>query len=389
MNTAVRPEISRNPTRSVAIGSIAIGSQHPIAVQSMTATRTQDIDATVRQIRDLVDAGADVVRVAIDSRKDAEALMEIRRQVTGNLSVDLQENYRLAEVIAPHVNKIRYNPGHLYHHETSRAWQEKVKYLVQVARDNDCAMRVGVNCGSVDPAVKERYPEDDSISPMLESAWEHCAVLDELGYDRYCVSLKDSDPLKVIEVNRRFAERRPDVPLHLGVTEAGMPPDGIIKTRIAFEQLISRGIGDTIRVSLTVPNNRKAEEIDAGRRILEDIAAGRVRSVVDYGLKTLNIISCPSCSRVENEAFVELAEQVRELTRYAEAHRVTIAVMGCRVNGPGETDDADLGLWCGPTHVNLKRGRESLGAFTYTEILGKLKVELDELISRQLSGARS
>lgn len=222
---------------------------------------------------------------------------------------------------------------------------------------------------------------------MLESAWEHCAVLDGLGYDRYCVSLKDSDPLKVIEVNRRFAERRPDVPLHLGVTEAGMPPDGIIKTRIAFEQLISRGIGDTIRVSLTVPNNRKAEEIDAGRRILEDIAAGRVRSVVDYGLKTLNIISCPSCSRVENEAFVELAEQVREMTRYAEAHRVTIAVMGCRVNGPGETDDADLGLWCGPTHVNLKRGRESLGAFTYTEILGKLKHELDELIARQTANS--
>ncbi len=389
MNTAVRPEISRNPTRSVAIGSISIGSLHPIAVQSMTATRTQDIDATVRQIQDLVDAGADVVRVAIDSRRDAEALMEIRRQVTGNLSVDLQENYRLAEVIAPYVNKIRYNPGHLYHHETSLPWQDKVRYLVQVARDNDCAMRVGVNCGSVDPAVKERYPEDDSISPMLESAWEHCGVLDELGYDRYCVSLKDSDPLKVIEVNRRFAERRPDVPLHLGVTEAGMPPDGIIKTRIAFEQLISRGIGDTIRVSLTVPNHRKAEEIDAGRRILEDIAAGRVRSVVDYGLKTLNIISCPSCSRVENEAFVELAEQVREMTRYAEAHRVTIAVMGCRVNGPGETDDADLGLWCGPTHVNLKRGRESLGAFTYTEILGKLKQELDELIARQSASGRT
>jgi (E)-4-hydroxy-3-methylbut-2-enyl-diphosphate synthase len=381
MSAVIRPLIVRNPTRTVPIGSTAIGASHPIAVQSMTATRTQDIDATVRQIHDLVSAGADVVRVAIDSRRDAEALMEIRRQVPGNLSVDLQENYRLAELIAPHVNKIRYNPGHLYHHETERPWQEKVRYLVEVARDNDCAMRVGVNCGSVDPAVKERFAEDDSISPMLESAWEHCAVLDELGFDRYCVSLKDSDPWKVIEVNRRFAERRPDVPLHLGVTEAGMPPDGIIKTRIAFEQLISRGIGDTIRVSLTVPNNRKAEEIAAGRSILEDIAAGRVRSVVDYGLKTLNIISCPSCSRVENEAFVELAEQVREMTQYAESQRITIAVMGCRVNGPGETDDADLGLWCGPTHVNLKRGRESLGAFSYDEILGKLRAELDALIA--------
>lgn len=381
--TEQKPGIVRNPTRTFAVGSSRIGSDAPIAVQSMTATRTQDIDATVTQIRDLLAAGADLVRVAIDNQKDADALMEIRRQVTGNLSVDLQENYRLAEVIAPHVDKIRYNPGHLYHHERSKPWQDKVRYLVAVARDNDCAMRVGVNCGSVDPDVKARFDEHDSISPMLESAWEHCRLLDELGFERYCVSLKDSDPQKVIEVNRRFAERRPDVPLHLGVTEAGMPPDGVIKTRIAFEQLISRGIGDTIRVSLTVPNNRKAEEIAAGREILADIAAGRVRSVVDYGLKTLNIISCPSCSRVENEAFVELAEQVREMTRYAEEHRITIAVMGCRVNGPGETDDADLGLWCGPTHVNLKRRKESLGAFPYDVILDKLRAELDDLIAAQ------
>jgi (E)-4-hydroxy-3-methylbut-2-enyl-diphosphate synthase len=382
MSTPGAP-IVRNPTRSVRIGSTVIGSAAPVAVQSMTATRTQDIDATVRQIHDLEAAGADVIRVAIDSQKDAEALIEIRRQVSGNLSVDLQENYRLAEVIAPHVDKIRYNPGHLYHHEKDKPWQEKVAYLVRVALENDCAMRVGVNCGSVDPAVKARFDEADSISPMLESAWDHCQLLDDLKFDRYCVSLKDSDPQKVIEVNRRFAERRPDVPLHLGVTEAGMPPEGIIKTRIAFEQLISRGIGDTIRVSLTVPNNRKHEEIAAGRAILDDIANGRVRSVVDYGLKTLNIISCPSCSRVENEAFVELAEQVREMTRYAEQHRITIAVMGCRVNGPGETDDADLGLWCGPTHVNLKRGPESLGAFPYDEILPKLKSELDALIAVQ------
>jgi len=187
----------------------------------------------------------------------------------------------------------------------------------------------------------------------------------------------------VIEVNRRFAAERPDVPLHLGVTEAGMPPDGIIKTRIAFEQLISRGIGDTIRVSLTVPNARKPEEIAAGRQILADIAAGRVRSVVDYGLSTLNIISCPSCSRVENEAFIELAQQVKEMTAYAKDHAITIAVMGCRVNGPGETDDADLGLWCGPNFVNLKRGGEELGAFPYDAILPKLKRELDVLIAAQ------
>ena len=187
---------------------------------------------------------------------------------------------------------------------------------------------------------------------------------------------------------------RPDVPLHLGVTEAGLPPDGIIKTRIAFEQLISRGIGDTIRVSLTVPNSRKGEEIAAGRGILADIAAGRVRSVVDFGLKTLNIISCPSCSRVENEAFIELAQQVKEMTRYAQEYAITIAVMGCRVNGPGETDDADLGLWCGPNFVNLKRGSVELGGFPYDAILPRLKAELDALIAgrsvatNSIAGAR-
>ena len=220
---------------------------------------------------------------------------------------------------------------------------------------------------------------------MLESALEHCDFVDSLGFHRYVVSLKDSDPQKVIEVNQRFAERRPDVPLHLGVTEAGMPPDGIIKTRIAFEQLIGRGIGDTVRVSLTLPNDRKPEEIAAGREIVDDIFAGRVRTVVKLNAQSLNIISCPSCSRVENEAFIDLAQSVKEMTEYAKDYDITIAVMGCRVNGPGETDDADLGLWCGPAKVNLKRGTEALGAFGYDEILPRLREELDALIAVKAS----
>ena len=374
-------KLPRNPTRAVTIGNVTIGDGSPIAVQSMTATSTRDVDATSAQVRDLERAGADVVRIAVDSTADAHAVVEIAAQTDANLSVDLQENYRLSEIVAPHVAKLRYNPGHLYHHERDKPWQEKVKGIARQAAEHDCAIRVGVNCGSVDPDKLDRYPEDDSISPMLDSAWEHCELLDSLDFTNYCVSLKDSDPQKVIEVNRRFAQRRPDVPLHLGVTEAGLPPDGVIKTRIAFEQLVSQGLGDTIRVSLTVPNERKFEEIEAGRQILADIAAGRVRSVVDYGLDTLNIISCPSCSRVENEAFVGLAEQVREMTKYAKDHALTIAVMGCRVNGPGETDDADLGLWCAPNFVNLKKGEESLGAFSYDEILGRLKQELDQLIA--------
>jgi (E)-4-hydroxy-3-methylbut-2-enyl-diphosphate synthase len=170
------------------------------------------------------------------------------------------------------------------------------------------------------------------------------------------------------------------VPLHLGVTEAGMPPEGIIKTRIAFEQLLSRGIGDTLRVSLTVPFDDKGREIAVGRELLADIEAGRFRSVPPNFFEGLNIIACPSCSRVENERFIELAEEVKQMSAYAKDHDITIAVMGCRVNGPGETDDADLGLWCGPTRVNLKRGPEDGGSFTYDEILAALQHELDRLI---------
>ena len=376
-------DIQRNQTRPVKIGSVVIGNGNRIAVQSMTATKTTDIDATVALVQLMHDAGADVVRIAVDSKKDAAALGEIRSQTTANLSVDLQENYRLAEIVAPHVDKIRYNPGHLYHHETEKPWQDKVRFLAEIAKQNDCAMRVGVNCGSVDPVKKSKYDPSDSITPMLESALEHCEFLDSLDFTRYCVSLKDSDPSKVVEVNQKFAASRPEIPIHLGVTEAGMPPDGVIKTRIAFEQLIGKGIGDTVRVSLTVPNARKGEEIAAGQGIIDDIYAGRVRSVVEFNSNSLNIISCPSCSRVENEAFVDLAEQVKSMTEYAKDHAITIAVMGCRVNGPGETDDADLGLWCGPKVVNLKKGTEALGAFGYDEILPKLKNELDSFIAKR------
>jgi (E)-4-hydroxy-3-methylbut-2-enyl-diphosphate synthase len=382
-------QLPRNPTRAVRVGSVTIGGGSPIVVQSMCATKTADVEATAAQANALAEAGAGVVRIAVDTPRDAEALAAVRDRTSANLSVDLQESYRLAAEVAPYVDKIRYNPGHLHHHERSRPWQDKVRFLVDVAVRHDCALRVGVNCGSVDPAKCREHEPHRSIGPMLQSALEHCELLDSLGFTRYCVSLEDSDPARVVEVNRRFARQRPDVPLHLGVTEAGLPPEGIEKTRIALEQLISRGIGDTIRVSLTVPNRRKHEEVVAGRRILSDIAAGRVRRVADFGRRGLSIISCPSCSRVQNEAFVELAEQVREMTRYAADYPITIAVMGCRVNGPGETDDADLGLWCGPKYVRLKRGARPLGTYSYDEILPRLRAELDALVAATRRGGAS
>ena len=376
-----RNHMEQTPTRAVQIGKYQVGAGAPIVVQSMCATKTTNIDATVAQVNQLEAAGAGVVRIAVDNPKEAAALKEIRSQTTATLSVDLQENYKVADQVAPYVDKIRYNPGHLHHIEKRKTIPEKVAWIVDVARDNDVALRVGVNCGSVAPDFLEKYP-GDQMEALIQSTLYHCQLMDELGFGRFVVSLKDSDPAKVVEANSRFAAARPDVPLHLGVTEAGLPPDGVIKSRIAFEKLLVKGVGDTLRVSLTLPNERKYEEVTAGFQIIEDVKAGRFRSVPDFG-SGLNIISCPSCSRVENEKFVELAQQVKEMTVYAKKHKITIAVMGCRVNGPGETDDADLGLWCGPTTVNLKKRSTKLGHFGYDVVLDRLRQELDSLIAEQ------
>ena len=368
----------RNATRAVQVGTVQVGAGAPIVVQSMCATKTADVDATVAQVQQLEAAGAGIVRVAVDNPKEAAALKEIRSQTTATLSVDLQENYKIADLVAPHVDKIRYNPGHLHHIEKRKIIPQKVAWLVDVARTHDVAVRIGVNCGSVAPAFLDRYP-GDQMEALVQSALYHCRLMDDLGFDRFVVSLKDSDPAKVVEANRRFAAARPDVPLHLGVTEAGLPPDGVTKSRIAFEKLLAAGVGDTLRVSLTLPNERKHEEVTAGFRIIQDTREGRFVSVPDFG-RGLNIISCPSCSRVENEKFVELAQEVKAMTAYAKQHDITIAVMGCRVNGPGETDDADLGLWCGPTTVNLKKKTEKLGHFGYDDVLARLRGEIDRLI---------
>ena len=192
-------------TRQIGIGALKVGGGAPVVVQSMCATRTVDIDQTVAQTHQLARAGAGIVRIALDNEKEVPALKEIRAQTRGIvLSVDLQENYRIAG--------------------KAKSVPQKVRWLVEVAREHNLAIRIGVNCGSVAPAFLEKYP-GDQLSALVESAVWHCELMDELGFDRFVVSLKDSDPTKVLQANRRFAERRPDVPLHLGVTEAGLPPD--------------------------------------------------------------------------------------------------------------------------------------------------------------------
>jgi len=368
-------------TRPIQIGPLTVGGDAAIAIQSMAATPTRDLEATLGQVRLLEQAGADLIRVAVDSRADVEALKAVAERTATPLSVDLQESYRLAEQVAPHVQKIRYNPGHLHHHERAKPTEEKVAWLADVARTHGCAIRIGVNAGSLAPEYETQW-EEDPVGAIVASALDHCALLDAAGFQDYLVSIKDSDPRLVIEANRRFAAERPDVPLHLGVTEAGMPPDGAIKTRIALEQLLAEGLGDTLRVSLTVPFDEKGLEIEVGRQIVRDVAAGRFRSVPKGFFEGLNIIACPSCSRVENERFIDLAQEVKHSTEYAREANLTIAVMGCRVNGPGETDDADLGLWCGPEKVHLKRGPETVGVFAYGDVLEALHAELRRLLER-------
>src|SRR3990172_8369158 len=198
-------------TRQIDIGGIKVGGGAPVVVQSMCATRMVDIDLTVAQTHQLARAGAGIVRIAVDNEKEAAALKEIRAQTRGVvLSVDLQENYKIAGKVAPHVDKIRYNPGHLHHIEKSKTIPQKVRWLADVAREHSVAIRIGVNCGSVAPDFIDKYP-GEQLKAIVESAAYHCDLMDEFGFYRFLVLLKDSDPNKVVEANRRFAERRPDV----------------------------------------------------------------------------------------------------------------------------------------------------------------------------------
>ena len=248
-------------------------------------------------------------------------------------------------------------------------------------------MRIGTNHGSLSDRIMSQY--GDTPLGMVESAMEFIRICEEYNYQDLVLSMKASNTRVMVQAYRllvnKMSEEKMNYPLHLGVTEAGEGEDGRIKSAVGIGALMEDGLGDTIRVSLTLPNEEKGQEIVEGRKILKDIEEGRFRSVPKNFLDGINIIACPSCSRVENDKFVDLAEEVRHITKYAEKHKITIAVMGCRVNGPGETDDADLGLWCGPSRVNLKKGTETLGSYPYDEILDQLKKELDLIIASGIS----
>jgi len=347
-------------TRRIYVGGVAVGGGAPVSVQSMCSTDTRDVAATLRQIHALAEAGCEIVRCAVPDREAAEALRAIRAACPLPLIADIHFDSRLAvQAVEAGVKGLRINPGNI-------GGADKVDRVVDAARAAGVPIRIGVNSGSVDKDLLKKHG-GPTPAAMVESALEHVRLLEERKFGDIKISLKSSSVLGTVAAYRLMA-KTVDYPLHIGVTEAGTAMRGAVKSSVGLGILLAEGIGDTLRVSLTAD---PVEEVKVAKQILQAMELGQ----------GLNIISCPSCSRVQNEAFVELAEQVRELTAYARDHHLTIAVMGCRVNGPGETDDADLGLWCGPKQVNFKRRGELVGSFGYDEILPRLKTELDALIA--------
>ncbi|HEX9792771.1 MAG TPA: flavodoxin-dependent (E)-4-hydroxy-3-methylbut-2-enyl-diphosphate synthase [Planctomycetota bacterium] len=314
--------MSRRTTRTVQIGDLKVGHEHPIWVQSMTCTDTADVAGTIAQIEGLVAAGCEMVRVTVNHDKAADALPEIRRACKVPLIADIHFTHRLAlRSIDAGVDKVRLNPGNV-------GSLDRVREVVRAADAAGVALRIGVNSGSVEKDLLEMHGWP-SPQAMVESALRHSDTVEQMGFTNFVVSLKSTDTRTVLESNRLFAAQT-DIPLHLGVTEAGRPPYGTIKSAAGLAPLLFEGIGDTIRVSLTAD---PVAEIPVAYDILKATGA-RVTSP--------ELIACPTCGRIEID-LEQLMDELEERLR-GETVPCKIAVLGCVVNGPGEASEADIGI---------------------------------------------
>ncbi len=311
---------NRYPTKKIYVGNVAVGGDAPISVQSMTYSKTRDIEATNEQIKRLHFAGADMVRVAVPDYEDAHALKAIKEATSLPLIADIHFNYRLALIAAESVDCIRINPGNI-------GDKNRVKEVVKACQDHNIPIRIGVNCGSLEDQFEKKYGQ--SAKGMVESALYNIKFLEDLGFDQIKVSLKASDVDRTVEAYRTL---RPlvDYPFHLGVTEAGTIFHATIKSSIGLGTLLLDGIGDTMRVSIT---GELEEEIRVGRAILKD--SGRVKDGI-------NIISCPTCGRLEADLVKAVAE-VEEKTKHIKTP-LNVSVMGCVVNAIGEAKSADVAI---------------------------------------------
>ncbi len=322
----VPPLAARRASRQIMVGSVPVGGGAPISVQSMTTTLTADVNATLQQIAELTASGCQIVRVAVPSQDDADALPQIARksQIPVIADIHFQPRYVFAAIDAG-CACVRVNPGNI------KKFDDKVGEIARAAADARVPIRIGVNAGSLDPRLLAKYGRA-TPEALVESALWECSLFEEHGFRDIKISVKHNDPVVMIQAYRQLAERC-DYPLHLGVTEAGPAFQGTIKSSVAFGALLAEGIGDTIRVSLSAP---PVEEVKVGTAILESLGLRE---------RGLEIVSCPSCGRAQVDVYT-LADQVTAALEGFPAP-LRVAVMGCVVNGPGEAREADLGVASG------------------------------------------
>lgn len=348
--------MQRYKTKQLFVGSVAVGGDAPISVQSMTFSKTKDITATLEQINRLYFAGANIVRCAVLDHEDAKALEEIKKQSPLPIISDIHFNYRLALEVAPFVDAIRINPGNI-------GGKERIKAVVNACKERKIPIRVGVNCGSLEKQFEEKYGR--SVEAMVNSGLYNIKLLEDFGFTDIAISLKSSDTVQTVDAYRKL---RPlvEYPFHLGVTEAGTIFHATIKSAMALGTLLMEGIGDTMRVSIT---GELEEEIKVAKAILQD--SGRQRSGI-------NIISCPTCGRLQSD-LVSVVKLVEEKTAHIK-EPLTVSVMGCVVNALGEAKGADVAIAFGKDGGLVIRHGEIIAKMPQDKILDKFLDELNDEI---------
>ncbi|MDP3722216.1 MAG: flavodoxin-dependent (E)-4-hydroxy-3-methylbut-2-enyl-diphosphate synthase [Candidatus Omnitrophota bacterium] len=360
----------RRHTRSVKVKDLVIGGEAPIAIQSMTKTDTTDVEATVRQIRALATAGCEIVRVAVPTIQAAEALPDIRREadrVPLVADIHFHPQFAIAAIEAG-FDKIRWNPGNIRD-------PQRIREVVARAKERGIPIRIGVNVGSLDPACEAAH-HDDLVEAVVQSALKSVRLLEGLGFSDIVLSLKSSDVRQTLAAYRRMAQLC-DYPFHLGVTEAGLPEVATVKSSIGIGTLLAEGIGDTIRVSIT---GDPIEEVKVAQRILSSLSLRRFET---------NVIACPSCGRCEIDV-VGIAGQVQaRLTEFSKTEPrcldLTVAVMGCVVNGPGESEHADVGLAGGGGVGVIYRKGKQVRRVAEADMVDALLEEVQRVISDECS----
>lgn len=345
----------REHTKTIKIGNRVIGGGNPILIQSMTNTRTEDVAATVAQIRKLEKAGCEIIRCTVPTMEAAQAFREIKKQISIPLVADIHFDYRMAiAAMENRADKIRINPGNI-------GSRERIKAVVDTAKERKIPIRIGVNSGSLEKELVERY-HGVTAEGLVESALDKVKIIEDLGYDELVISIKSSDVLMCAKAHALIAEKT-SYPLHVGITEAGTLFSGNIKSAVGLGIILSQGIGDTIRVSLT---GDPAEEIKSAKLILRTL-----------GLRTggIEVVSCPTCGRTKID-LISLANQVETMAAEYPLD-IKVAVMGCVVNGPGEAKEADIGIAGGIGEGLLIRRGEIVKKLPEKELLEALRQELE------------